>query len=65
MPWCEHCNRFWNPNTMPHDGSCPACGAVIAPPQRVPWHFKLLLVALATYLGWRLWQGVAWLVHHL
>lgn len=34
-----------------------------APP--VPWHLKLLLVALAIYLGYRLFQGVAWAVAHL
>ncbi len=30
-----------------------------------PWHFKLMLVALAVYLAWRGVQGVGWLVHHL
>jgi len=25
---------------------------------RVPWHLKLLLVALVAYLGWRAVQGV-------
>jgi hypothetical protein len=30
-----------------------------------PWHFKLLLAALALYLGFRLWQAIAWLVAHL
>jgi len=34
-----------------------------APP--VPWHFKLLLVALVLYLGYRAVQGVVWLAHHL
>lgn len=29
---------------------------------RVPWHFTLLLVALGLYLGWRLLQGVGWVV---
>lgn len=29
---------------------------------RAPWHFWLLLAALAVYLGWRLIQGVAWLL---
>ena len=31
----------------------------------VPWHLKLLLVALAIYLAYRLYQGVAWLIAHL
>jgi hypothetical protein len=34
-----------------------------APP--VPWHLKLLLVALAIYLSYRLFQGVAWVVAHV
>ncbi|HSO97258.1 MAG TPA: hypothetical protein VLV81_14615 [Acidimicrobiia bacterium] len=31
----------------------------------VPWHFKLMLGALAIYLGYRALQGVEWVVHHL
>jgi hypothetical protein len=50
-------------------GECPTCGGVIAdadaaavddaPP--VPWHFKLLVVAVVLYLAFRAWQGVEWL----
>jgi hypothetical protein len=32
---------------------------------RAPWHFKVLLVGTVVYLGWRLYQGIGWLVHHL
>ena len=35
------------------------------PPEPVPWHLKLLLAALAVYLAYRAFQGVAWLVAHL
>ena len=28
----------------------------------LPWHFKLLLGAVAVYLGYRAFQGVEWLV---
>ena len=67
MPWCETCSRFWNPNTMQRDGACPSCGRVISAavdtrPARAPWHFVLLVVAATVYLGWRAWQGVAWLI---
>jgi hypothetical protein len=31
---------------------------------RAPWHFKLLLVAIVLYLGYRLYQGIVWLVQH-
>jgi len=30
-----------------------------------PWHFKLMLVALAVYLTWRGVQGVEWVAHRL
>ncbi len=30
-----------------------------------PWHFKVMLVALAAYLAWRGVQGVEWLVDRL
>ncbi|GAC1312993.1 MAG: hypothetical protein NVSMB12_04020 [Acidimicrobiales bacterium] len=32
---------------------------------RAPWHFKLLLVALILYLGFRAYQGVFWVIHHV
>jgi hypothetical protein len=69
MPWCDTCSRYYNPNSMPVDGSCPQCGKQIAEPQdvpsRAPWHFKVLIVAAAIYLGWRFVQGIQWLLHHV
>jgi hypothetical protein len=71
MPWCEPCGRFLSPNTLREDGTCPVCGEVVEPPTdadrrtKVPWHFWLLLAALAVYLGWRAIQGVEWLAAHL
>lgn len=32
---------------------------------RTPWHFKVLLVALVIYLGWRLVELVLWVGHKL
>ena len=63
MPWCDDCSKFWNPSSMPPDGTCRTCGRIIAEPPdtRVPWHFWILLGALALYLGWRLVQGFQWL----
>lgn len=29
---------------------------------KVPWHFWLLLAAVVIYLGWRLIQGIQWLI---
>ena len=30
--------------------------------KRAPWHFKLLVLAVVLYLGWRAVQGVEWVV---
>ena len=68
MPYCDDCEKFWNPNSMPVDGRCPTCGIQIAEPQDVeeddykaPWHFKLLVGAVCVYLAWRLVQLGEWL----
>jgi hypothetical protein len=52
---------------MAPDGSCPACGDVIADATdaRAPWHFKLLLASVVLYLGWRAAEGVAWVLRHV
>ncbi len=71
MPWCDDCNRFWNPNTLERDGSCPRCGRVVAEPgersapAKAPWHFRLLVGALALYLGWRVIEAVVWVVERI
>lgn len=31
----------------------------------VPWHLKLMVGALAVYLGWRAFQGIEWAVRQL
>ena len=68
MPFCEDCDRYWSPNSMAPDGSCPTCGEVIAdgPPGGDdeddggwPWHFWLLVGLTAAYLAWRVVQGLA------
>jgi uncharacterized paraquat-inducible protein A len=60
MPWCEECAKYYTPNSMNEDGSCPRCGdaigAVDTEPvdeEKAPWHFKLMVVAVVAYLGWR------------
>jgi hypothetical protein len=32
---------------------------------KAPWHFKVIAVGSVVYLGWRLYQGIGWLVHHI
>ena len=34
MPWCEDCARFWNPNTLPPDGTCPTLRPTRSPTRR-------------------------------
>ena len=68
MPWCETCDRFYNPGSLQGDGTCPTCGRFIADPAdddtetKIPWHFWLLVGALVLYLGWRLIEVVYWLI---
>lgn len=61
---------------MRPDGTCPNCGSPVAGPggnehgrpavaTRPPWHFWVLVAAVVVYLGWRLVQGLAWVVEHL
>ncbi|MGH9292502.1 MAG: hypothetical protein ACRDZ6_06960 [Acidimicrobiales bacterium] len=33
--------------------------------RRAPWHFKVIVVGSVVYLGWRAYQGIGWLVHHI
>jgi len=49
---------------MNRDGSCPTCGRTIGEPAKVPWHFKLLVVATVLYLGFRAWQGIVLAEEH-
>ena len=66
MPWCEECARYYAPSAMTPEGHCPRCDADLLAPEepdregaapvdeKVPWHFKLMVVLLILYLGWRL-----------
>jgi hypothetical protein len=69
VPWCEGCSRYWVQTTLGPDGACPDCGRVIveggvAEP-RAPWHFKLLMVAVVAYLGFRAVEAAAWVAERL
>ena len=64
MPWCESCQRRVEDSDVTDEGTCPACDEPLEPHRPVPWHFKLLLGATVIYLGYRAYQGIAWLVHH-
>lgn len=75
MPWCGTCDHYLAPPAVNVDGTCPACGravdaggakvAVEEAPSGLPWHLKLMLAALAIYLGYRAWEGIAWLFERM
>ena len=66
MPHCDTCNRFYNPNSLKTDGTCPVCGRQVAErltrfeTEGTPWHFKVLVAATVLYLGWRFVQLIFW-----
>ena len=60
------------PDTAARD-RCPTCGTVLEVEDdareeeahvKAPWHFKVLVVGTVVYLGYRLYQGIGWLIHH-
>jgi uncharacterized paraquat-inducible protein A len=64
MPWCDNCQRMVEDDELTDDGHCPECSAPLATRRRIPWSFKTLIAATVVYLGYRAYQGIAWLVHH-
>jgi hypothetical protein len=61
VPYCDGCDRFYNPNTLDPAGDCPEGHHVADPsveeePPPVPWHFKVMLALLVAYLLWRFLQ---------
>lgn len=77
MPWCPDCDQYLAPSAVQGDGSCPTCGHAVDPGglakeqatdeehNPIPWHLKLLTIAVVLYLGFRAWQGVEWVLHQL
>jgi len=67
MPWCEECDHLVEDDEVTDDGACPRCGTVLVDEERrpIPWYFKAMVVASVIYLGWRAYQGITWVVHHV
>ena len=66
MPTCVDCDHYWRPGELAEGGTCPTCGqALDTTPPKTPWHFKLLIVSMVLYLGWRAVQGVAWVIDRI
>ncbi len=72
---CPSCGRIVDPGRAhPSHPAAPAAADASGRPvddteaevaEPLPWHLKLLLVALAIYLSYRALQGVEWLIAHL
>lgn len=61
---CPDCGRTVAVETGSlHVSSLPGAPDQSLPP--VPWHLKLLGVAVAAYLALRAWQGIAWIAEKL
>jgi len=65
MPWCEECDSRVEEADLTDEGHCPTCGTVPLEHRKSPWYFKFMLVASVIYLGYRAFQGVTWVVHHI
>ena len=67
MPWCEECEDIVEDEDLTEDGECPECGTVLVEDEQrpVPWYFKSMLVAAVIYLGYRAYQGITWVAHHV
>ena len=66
--WCDPCSTY-HAHADVADGTCPTCGGEVAEVheeevrtvgQSAPWHFWVVVVALAAYLIWRAVVGVQW-----
>jgi uncharacterized paraquat-inducible protein A len=67
MPWCDECEQLVEDEDVTEDGDCPTCGTPILEPahRHVPWYFKFMLAASVVYLGYRSYQGITWVAHHV
>jgi hypothetical protein len=63
--WCEICRRELVADEVGDEGTCPDCGEPLSERRRIPWTFKLMIVATVIYLGYRLYQGIVLVIHHI
>ena len=65
MPWCDQCDERLEPEQVTEEGNCPTCGSKPLEHRPSPWYFKFMLVASVIYLGYRAFQGITWVAHHI
>ena len=63
--WCDICHVHVPLDEAEEDRTCPGCGEPLAERRRYPWHFKLMGAGTVIYLGYRAYQGIGWLIHHV
>jgi uncharacterized paraquat-inducible protein A len=69
VAWCEECARLVEDEDL-DDGACPRCGTVLEERERTgrrryPWTFRFMIAASVVYLGYRSYQGITWVIHHV
>jgi len=67
MPWCEDCERFYNPNTLTSDQSCPEGHPVGSEAAMADGPVRVSRMEAAREAGvpWHFWLLVAALVLYL
>jgi len=69
MPWCDLCSQYHAPSALNEEQNCPDCGGPVEAAatdedrtvgQSAPWHFWVVVAALAGYLLWRVIDGIIW-----
>lgn len=67
MAWCDECDRLVDDDQLDEEGACPTCGTVLTEPapRHIPWTFKGMVIAFFIYLGYRGYQGINWIIHHV
>jgi leucyl-tRNA synthetase len=65
MPWCETCDGHVEDDEVTEDGECTTCGEPVTQHRKIPWQFKIMIYITIIYLGYRAFQGVTWVVHHV
>ncbi len=66
--WCDGCDTLIEDDDLYEDGTCPTCGTQVTEPlgkRRIPWYFKFMILASIIYLGYRAFQGITWIAHHV
>ena len=72
MSWCDTCSEYREAETGSEQRICSTCSEPLSSSHvhdreatvgdSAPWHFWIVVVALAAYLLWRLVDGIAWLI---